>query len=149
MHTSISKITIHAPVSRVWDAVTRPELVKQWQYGADVITDWQKGSSILFRNEWEGGSFTQRGSILEVEPGKMVRYSLFAPHPDLEEKPENTFIMTYTLEELNGQTTLTITQDDPRPRYIQEQLQEEVQEQSQIQEAENNVLHSLKRLLEA
>ncbi|HEY4385889.1 MAG TPA: SRPBCC family protein [Ktedonobacteraceae bacterium] len=133
-----SKITINAPASRVWAALTKPELVKQWQYGADVITDWQKGSSIVYRNEWEDTIYEQKGTILEIEPDKLVRYTLFAPRPDLEDKPENYFAMTYALEETNGQTTLTIIQDDPRGQ----------QQEEQAEESENSVLSSLKKLVE-
>lgn len=137
-HTTVSKILINAPAASVWEAVTKPELVKQWQYGADVITDWQKGSSIVFRNEWEGTVYAQTGTILEIEPHKLVRYTLFAPRPGLDDKPENYFTMTYTLEELDGKTTLTIIQDDPREQSPQEQPEE----------SENSVLAGLKKLVE-
>jgi uncharacterized protein YndB with AHSA1/START domain len=137
-HTTTSQILIDAPVVRVWEALTRPELVKQWQYGADVITDWQKGSSIIYRSEWESNVFEQRGTILDIEPERLVKYTLFAPRPGLEEKPENSFIMTYRVEETDGKTMLTIIQDDPR----------EQQPQEQADEAENTVLDSLKRLVE-
>ncbi len=137
-HTTTSKITINAPATRVWGALTKPELVKQWQYGANVITDWQKGSPIVFRSEWEGNVFEQRGTILEVEPNTLVKYTLFAPRPGLEDTPENSFTMTYLLEETNGKTTLFIIQDDPR----------EQQPQEQAQESENSVLVGLKTLIE-
>lgn len=137
-----SKVSIHAPASRVWKALTEPELVRQWQYGAEVITDWQVGSPIVFRNEWENTVFEQKGKILEIEPGKMVKYTLFFPHPGMEDKPENYFTMSYLLEESEGQTTLTIVQDDPR-----EQMQEQAQEQSEESE-ENSVLAGLKKLIE-
>jgi uncharacterized protein YndB with AHSA1/START domain len=133
-----SKITINASANRVWDVLTKPELVKQWQYGADVITDWRKGSSIIYRNEWEGSVFEQRGMILEIEAMKLVKYTLFVPRPGLEETPNNTFSMTYTLEEKDGQTTLTIIQDDPR----------EQQSQEHEEESENSVLNDLKKLVE-
>jgi uncharacterized protein YndB with AHSA1/START domain len=113
-------------------------LVKQWQYGSDVITDWQKGSPIVYHSEWEGTVYEQRGTILEIEPEKLVKYSLFAPRPGLDETPENSFIMTYRVEELDGKTMLTITQDDPR----------EQQPQEQAEETENTVLNSLKKLVE-
>jgi uncharacterized protein YndB with AHSA1/START domain len=115
-HTSISKITINASAARVWAALTQPELVKQWQFGSLLSTDWQKGSPIVFRNEWEGTVFEQKGTVLEVEPNKLARYTLFAPRPDLTDSPENYFTMTYLLEEKNGKTTLSIIQDDPRPQ---------------------------------
>lgn len=137
-HISISKITINAPASRVWEAVTKPELVKQWQYGADLITDWQKGHPIVYRSEWEGTVYEQKGTVLEVEPGKLAKYTLFAPRPGLAEKPENTFIMTYLLEEIDGQTILTITQDDPREQEPHEQAEDE----------KNSVLNGLKKLVE-
>ena len=137
-HTTTSKIMIHAPGVAVWEALTKPELVKQWQYGANVITDWQKGSPIVYHSEWEGTVYEQTGTILEIEPNKLVKYTLFAPRPGLDDTPENSFIMTYTLEEINGQTTLTIIQDDPREQLPQEQAEEN----------ENSVLEGLKKLVE-
>ena len=136
--TTTSHILINAPVAAVWEALTKPELVKQWQYGADVITDWQKGSSIVYRSEWEGTVFEQKGTVLEIEPEKLVKYRLFAPRPGLDETPENSFTMTYRVEPIKGQTMLTIIQDDPR----------EQQPQEQAEEAEQTVLDSLKKLVE-
>jgi uncharacterized protein YndB with AHSA1/START domain len=143
-NTTTSKISINAPAARVWEALTKPELVKQWQYGSDVITDWQKGSSIVYRNEWEGKVFEQKGTILEIEPEKLVTYSLFFPRPGLEDRPENYFSMSYALEEANGTTTLTITQQDPR----EQQPQEPTEEAEEAEESENSVLVSLKKLVE-
>ena len=137
-HTSASKVIIDAPASRVWKALTKPELVKQWQYGTDLSTDWQMGSPITFRNEWEGTIYDQKGTILEIEPNKLMKYTLFAPRPGLEDKPENYFTMTYSLEEADGKTILTIIQDDPREQIPQEQADEN----------ENSVLDGLKKLVE-
>ena len=144
-HQTISKVTIQAPAARVWEAVTKPELVKQWQYGADLITDWQKGSPIVYRNTWGETVYEQKGTILEIEPGKKVTYSLFAPRPGLEERIENFFIMTYLLEEFNGQTTLTIMKDDPR----ETPAPAETDVSNAEAEQEESVFNSLKRLLEA
>ena len=138
MSKTVSKIVIRASANRVWEALTRPELVKQWQFGAVLRTDWRKGGSIVFRNEWEGKVYEQKGSILEVEPGRLARYSLFAPQPGLEDRPENYFIMSYILEEVGGQTILTIDQDDPRNQTAQEPAEE----------GENAVLVALKKLVE-
>lgn len=138
MSDNISKIVIRASAQRVWEALTRPDLVKQWQYGTDLSTDWRTGSSIVFRNEWNGKVFEQHGSVLEVEPGRLVRYSLFAPQPGVEDQPENYFVMSYLLEEVDGQTTLTIAQDDPRNQPAQES----------VDEGENAILSALKALVE-
>jgi uncharacterized protein YndB with AHSA1/START domain len=39
MATNISTILIKAPVHKIWEALTNPELVKKWQFGSDLITD--------------------------------------------------------------------------------------------------------------
>ena len=138
MATNISKITINAPTQRVWDALTKPELVKLWQYGSDLITNWKIGSDIRFRSEWEGKIFEQWGKVLEVQPNELLKYSLFAPRPDLEDKPENYFIMSYVLTADDGQTKLEIVQEDNRPNSVQEEPQGE----------ENPILQSLKKVAE-
>jgi uncharacterized protein YndB with AHSA1/START domain len=40
MATNISSTTIDATKSKVWDTLTKPELVKLWQYGSELITNW-------------------------------------------------------------------------------------------------------------
>jgi uncharacterized protein YndB with AHSA1/START domain len=115
MKTSDSTVTILAPASKVWRALTVPELVKQWQYGSDLRTTWEPGTPIVFRNEWNGQVFEQRGTVLEFEPTTRLKYSLFVPRPDLQEIPEHHFFMTYALTESNGLTSLLFRQEDPRP----------------------------------
>ena len=138
MAINISTIVLDAPVNKIWDALTQPSLVKQWQYGSDLITDWKAGSEIRFRNEWEGQVFEQWGTVLEVIPNEKIKYSLFFPRPGLEDKPENYFIMSYILSEENGKIKLEIHQEDNRPGAIQEEPQGK----------ENPILQSLKLLVE-
>lgn len=128
MAKNISQVTIDAPVSKVWDVITKPELVKQWQYGSDLTTDWQVGSDIRFHSEWQGSVYEQWGKVLEVVPHSMVRYSLFAPRPGLEDIPENYFVMTYTVEEQEDNTILTIEMNDNRSgSSVQESADEDGQ----------------------
>ena len=54
-----AKTTIHAPASKVWDALTKPELIKQYLFGTDVISDWKVGSPITYKGEWQGKSFEE------------------------------------------------------------------------------------------
>jgi uncharacterized protein YndB with AHSA1/START domain len=138
MPKNISTIVIKAPVQKVWNALTKPELVKQWQYGSDLITDWRVGNGIRFRTEWEGKVFEQWGKVLEIRPNELLRYSLFAPRPDLEDRPGNYFTMSYVLTTENGETKIEIIQEDNRPGAVQEEPQGE----------ENPVLQSLKKIAE-
>lgn len=138
MATNISTLKINASIQKVWDTITKAELVKLWQYGSDLITSWEIGSDIKFRTAWEDKVFEQWGKVLAFQPKELARYSLFAPRPDLEDRPENYFVMSYMLTEENGQTTLEIIQEDNRPNAVQEAPQGE----------ENPVLKALKELAE-
>ncbi|KQB41184.1 SRPBCC family protein [Flavobacterium aquidurense] len=139
MATNISTIYLDATIEKVWNTLTKPELVKQWQYGSDLITDWKIGNKIRFKNEWEGQVFEQWGTILDVVTNKKIKYSLFFPRPELEDKPENYFIMSYILSEENEKIKLEIIQEDNRPGAVQEEPQGE----------ENPILQGLKALIES
>src|ERR1700712_5561775 len=115
MARNISTIRINAVAEKIWQILTKPEFVKQWQYGSNLITDWTIGSNIQFSTEWQGKIFEQWGKVLEMIPGKLIRYSLFAPRPGLEDKPENYFIMNYVLTPEGEYTKLEIIQEDDRP----------------------------------
>lgn len=139
MATNISKITIQATPEKVWQALTTVEYVKQWQYGSVLHTSWEVGTPIKFVTEWEGKTFEQWGTVLEFKPNLKLRYSLFAPRPNVEDKPENYFEMIYLLTPDNGTTKLEIIQEDNRLQAVQEDVQGE----------ENPVLKMLKEAAEA
>ncbi len=139
MAINLSRIIINASKEMVWDTITNPEKVKFWQFGSDLLTTWEIESDIRFSTEWEGKVFEQWGKVIEFRPNELVKYSLFAPRPDLEDKPENYFIMSYVLTRQEGKIQLDIIQEDNRPNAVQEELQGE----------ENPVLKSLKELAEA
>jgi len=138
MATNISTIVLDAHKQKIWDALTKPELVKLWQYGSALHTNWAIGDKIEFVAEWNGQVFKQWGTVLEFKPTQRLAYNLFAPRPELEDKPENYFIMKYNLTELNGKTKLEIIQEDNRPNSVQEEPQGE----------ENPILQELKKVIE-
>jgi uncharacterized protein YndB with AHSA1/START domain len=115
MGVSTSTITIDAPAERVRAAIAEPAWVQQWQYGSRLLTDRQVGGPISFRTEWKGRVFEQWGTVLEVEPERLVRSELFAPRPGLDDRPEHRFTMSYLLEEAGGGVRLSVVQHDDRP----------------------------------
>lgn len=98
--------------------MTEPGYVKQWQYGSALNTDWRVGSPIRFSSEWEGQHYEQWGTVLAVEEPRRLVYSLFAPRPGLEDRPENYFTMSYELTEDGSGTLLAVVQDDPRATEV-------------------------------
>ncbi len=137
MATNISVIRFEASKEKVWEALTNPAYVKLWQYGSELITSWEVGNDIRFRAEWEGKVFEQWGKVLKFDPTDLLTYSLFAPRPDLEDKPENYFTMSYILTIENDQTKLEIIQQDDRAGVKQEDPQGD----------ENPVLQALKKVV--
>ena len=136
MPTNISRITINASLQKVWDALTNPVQVKRWQFGSDLKTTWEPGSPIVFETAWEEKIFKQWGTVLEVKQNELVKYNLFAPRPDLEDKPENYFIMSYIISESGNKIKLEIQKEDNRPGAVAEKESTE----------ENPVLTALKEI---
>jgi uncharacterized protein YndB with AHSA1/START domain len=108
-----STVTINTPASRVWEVITDPDAVKEFMFGADLNTDWTVGGPILWRGEWEGKPYEDKGEILEVEPGKKLVHTHFSPLGGEEDKPENYHTLTWTLgDQEGGATRLTLSQDN-------------------------------------
>jgi uncharacterized protein YndB with AHSA1/START domain len=107
-----AEVTIQAPAGKVWEALTKPELIKQYLFGTNVTTDWQVGSPITYKGEWNGKAYQDKGKILQIQPGKLLVttfWSSLAGRPDV---PENYKTITYKLSAQGSVTTLSVTQDN-------------------------------------
>ena len=133
-----AETTINTSANEVWNALTDPEIIKKYMFGATVVSDWKEGSKITWKGEWEGRPYEDKGKILLIEPQKKFQYSHYSPMSGLDDKPENYHIVTIDLDEKDDQTRVTLKQDN--------NANEEAKEHS-----EKNwkmMLASLKKLLE-
>jgi uncharacterized protein YndB with AHSA1/START domain len=133
-----SSITILVDAAKVWDALTNPELIKQYLYGTEAISDWKEGSSIIYKGVWKGKSYEDKGVIKKIETKKLLVSTYWSALSGLSDSPENYNTLTYALDERDGETTLTITQDN-------------IDTKESADHSEGNwksVLESLKNLLE-
>ena len=105
-------ITINAPTARVWDALTQPDLIKQYLFGTQVTTNWEVGSPIVYEGIWEGKAYKDKGTILQVEPGKLLVSTYWSALSGLPDIPENYQTVRYELAAEGGGTRLTIVQDN-------------------------------------
>ena len=105
-----TSITINAPAAKIWDALVNPEIIKQYMHGAQIATDWRVGSPIIWKGEWKGETYEDKGAVLALEPRKLLKYSHWSPMSGGEDKPENYHDITYELSESDGRTILTFTQ---------------------------------------
>jgi uncharacterized protein YndB with AHSA1/START domain len=70
------EVVIQAGPDQVWHALTDRESIKKYFFGTEAISDWKVGSSLIFRGEWEGKTYQDKGSILAAEPGRLLQYDL-------------------------------------------------------------------------
>jgi len=110
--TAKAETIIYAPKEKVWEALTNPEMVKQWLFGTEMsVSEWKVGGRIRYKGIWEGKAYEDKGEILELEPGTKLISSYWSGFSGLADVPENYSKVSYILADENGKTKLTITQD--------------------------------------
>ncbi len=136
--TARATTIIHAPVSKVWQALVNPEIIKQYLFNTDVVSDWKVGSPILYRGEWQGKPFEDKGKILQIEPEKLLVSTHWSPLSGVPDSPENYHTVTYSLSDKGDSTEVTLTQDNNAS-------EEEIEHSEQIWKV---VLDGMKKILE-
>jgi uncharacterized protein YndB with AHSA1/START domain len=108
-----NSINIKAPVAQVWNALTNPEETKKYMFGCETVSDWQPGSSLLWKGSYEGKEMIfVKGNIVSIKPGISLVYTVFDPNSTMEDIPENYLTVTYDLSEENAETILLVSQGD-------------------------------------
>jgi uncharacterized protein YndB with AHSA1/START domain len=105
-------LSIKAPVSKVWEALTSPEWIKQYLFGTKVTSDWKAGSPIRFTGTWGGKEYEDKGTILKFEKGKVFQYSYWSSFSSTPDIPENYAVLTFELSSHGDSTELSLTQDN-------------------------------------
>lgn len=138
-HLSITTITIHAPITSVWKALTDPEMIRKYLYGTEASSEWKVGSAITYKGEWEGEPYEDRGTILDLKEPTLFRSTYFSPRGGKQDIPENYHTITWKLSDLGDETGVELTQDN-----------NESEDAARKAEANwNTVLDELKNLLES
>jgi uncharacterized protein YndB with AHSA1/START domain len=109
--TAQASVSIDAPISEVWNALTDPSKIKQYMYGAEVQSDWKEGSPIEWNGEFQGKKFKDKGKLLKIEPNKELAYTHMSSMSGEADVPENYHTVTYKLEPEAKGTRLTLSQD--------------------------------------
>jgi uncharacterized protein YndB with AHSA1/START domain len=105
-------IDIAAPVSSVWHALTDPDVIASYFFGTRVETDWKPGSPIVWRGEYQGRPYEDKGEILEADTNRRLAVTHFSPMTGLPDEPQNYHTVTYDLQERDGTTHLSLSQDN-------------------------------------
>lgn len=103
-------IKLNVDKSKVWNALTNPEIIKQYLFGTQIITDWKVDSEIIFQGNWEGKEYKDKGKIKKFETEKILQYLYWSSFSGLEDKEENYSLVTFEITPDDKITTLTVSQ---------------------------------------
>lgn len=107
-----ASIQISAPLSKVWDAFVNPAIIKQYMFGTHVVSDWKEGSTIVWKGEWQGKAYEDKGVILKLVPEKLLQYTHFSPMTGLPDTPENYHTVTIELSVQKTHVLVSLSQDN-------------------------------------
>jgi len=104
-------VTINAPTSKIWEALTNPDLMKKWmsELEIEILTDWKVGNLVVIRGKLHGIKFENKGRVLQFEPEKILQYSHLSSLSRLPDKPENYSVFDFRLTPKEDLTLLTLT----------------------------------------
>jgi uncharacterized protein YndB with AHSA1/START domain len=110
-HVATARIQIDAAPERVWEALTDPEQVREYMFGAEVDSSFRPGSPITWKGEWGGKPFEDKGEVIASEPGRLLEVTHFSAMSGKDDRPENYHRVRYELAESDGGTSVALSQD--------------------------------------
>jgi uncharacterized protein YndB with AHSA1/START domain len=124
-------VVLNATPERVWEALTHPGMTKQYMYNCEVLSDWKPGSAVQWTGNYHGRSLDEQGKIIEVIPGKLLKYSGFDRLAEGDISREGNIYITHELIPHGKQTKLLTTLehfegDETRAEYAAQQWDFEI-----------------------
>ncbi len=110
--SSTASVVVAASRQSVWDALTKPELVKQYFFGTNLVTDWTVGSPLFFRGEYDGKVYEDKGMVLSFEPMNALSFNYWSAFSGLEDTPALRQIIRYVVGETAQGIVVTIEQSN-------------------------------------
>jgi uncharacterized protein YndB with AHSA1/START domain len=106
------KILLRAPRSRVWQALTDVEEFNAW-FGVKLERAFEPGARVSGKITYPGFEHvTMSIDIERIEPERSFSYRWhpYAIEPDVDYSSEPTTLVEFTLEEVSGDTLLTVVE---------------------------------------
>jgi uncharacterized protein YndB with AHSA1/START domain/biotin operon repressor len=108
----VFEIYIRTTPERLWEAITDPEIHRNYHFGTEFVTDWTPGSRYELSHPRAPGLLGE-GENLEVDPPRRLVQSMVALWSD-DVKSEGTSRVTWEIEPIGDSCRLTVTHDQLR-----------------------------------
>ena len=107
-----ASISLRVSPGRVWKALTDPAEIRKYLFGTEVLSEWKKGSPILYRGSWEGKAYEDKGTILELEPERLFTSTYWSSMSGSADSPENYSEVSWAITPRGAGIELSVTQDN-------------------------------------
>lgn len=111
-YVAYAQVHMDATPDEVWNGLTDPTIIAKYMMGAKVDSDWKERGSITWSGEFKGNSYKDRGKVLEVEPGKLLRYTHASGSSGAKDKPYAEHVVNIELHARGKGTEVMLTQDN-------------------------------------
>ena len=122
-------IQIKAPLAKVWDALVKPAMIKEYMSGTTVRSDWKEGSPIVWTGEWKGNTYEEKGIILRLIREQVLQYNRYNALSGLADLPENYQTITLALSSKGAMVEVSLTEDnnpDEKAKAYSEKVWQEI-----------------------
>lgn len=124
-------VVLNASPARVWEALTHPGMTKQYMYNCEVSSNWEAGGSVRWKGNYNGRTLDEAGEVMEVIPGKLLKYSGFDRLAEGDISRDGNIYITHELIPYGSKTKLLTTLehfegDESRAEYAAQQWDFEI-----------------------
>jgi uncharacterized protein YndB with AHSA1/START domain len=102
-------LILNAKPDQVWEALTTPELIKQYMFNYDVTSFWVKGGPITWTGKRKGVDVVEKGSIISFIKNEQLKYTQLDLSSGLEDIADNYLHVTFDLQKKYDKTELSLT----------------------------------------
>lgn len=124
-------VLLNATPERVWEALTHPGMTKQYYYNCEISSDWNKGSAVRWKGNYQGQPIDVNGEILDVIPGRKIKYTGFDKMVEGDITRRGDIYVTHEIVPHGSKTKLLTTiehfeGDETRAEYAAEEWDFEI-----------------------
>src|SRR5690606_17036565 len=108
-----------------------PGMTIQYYYNCEINSDWQRGSNVHWKGRYQGKDISAQGKVLDIVPGKMIKYSGFDRLVEGDLSRQGDIHITHEIIPQGSKTKLLTTidhfeGDETRAEYAAEQWDLEI-----------------------